>query len=45
MKDLKTNISEYIKNNPTLKGLDFVTVYVSIAELIYDNKIELKKYV
>lgn len=41
MEETKFNISEYIKNNSTLKKLDFITVYATIAELIHDGKMEL----
>ena len=37
------NISDYIKSNQKLKSLDFLTVYLTIIELIKDGKIELKK--
>lgn len=33
------NISEYIKNNEILKNLDFVTVYLTIAEICKDDKL------
>lgn len=36
------NISAYIKSNKKLKCLDFLTVYLTIIELIKDGKIELK---
>ena len=39
------NISEYIKSNKNLKSLDFLTVYLTIIELIKDGKIELKQNV
>ncbi len=35
------NISEYIKSNSKLKRLDFLTVYITIVELIKDGKVEL----
>lgn len=33
------NICEYIKNNETLKELDFMTVYLTIVELCKDDKL------
>lgn len=33
-------ISEYIKNHKKLKQMDFITVYTTIAELIFDGKLE-----
>lgn len=33
------NISEYIKSNEKLKEMDFVTVYIIIAELCKDKKL------
>jgi hypothetical protein len=36
-----SDISEYIKSNKKLKSLDFLTVYLTIVELVKDNKIEL----
>lgn len=39
------NISEYIKSNKKLKYLDFLTVYLTIIELIKDGKIEFNKNV
>ena len=38
---LLSNISNYIKSNKKLKSLDFLTVYLTIIELIKDGKIEL----
>ena len=43
--DFMSNISEYIKSNKNLKSLDFLTVYLTIIELIKDGKIELKQNV
>ena len=40
-----SNISEYIKANKRLKRLDFLTVYLTITELIKDGKIVLKENV
>ncbi len=40
-----SNISDYIKGNKRLKSLDFLTVYLTIIELIKDGKIELKQNV
>ncbi len=34
------NICKYIKNNEKLKELDFLTVYLTIVELIKDKKME-----
>lgn len=39
------NISDYIKSNKKLKYLDFLTVYLTIIELIKDGKIEFNKNV
>lgn len=36
-----SNVSEYIKSNPKLKTLDFLTVYLTITELIKDGHINL----
>ena len=36
------NISNYIKSNKKLKTLDFLTVYLTIIELVKDGQIELK---
>lgn len=33
------NISKYIKSNKKLKNLDFLTVYLTIVELIKDGKV------
>lgn len=33
------NISEYIKSNKKLRKMDFLTVYVTIAELCKDKKL------
>ena len=35
-------ISTYIKSNKKLKDLDFLTVYLTIIELVKDGQIELK---
>ena len=43
--DLMSNISNYIKSNKKLKSLDFLTVYLTIIELIKDGQIELSKNV
>lgn len=32
------SITKYIKTNETLRDLDFLTVYVTIIELIKDDK-------
>lgn len=37
-----SDISAYIKSNNKLKSLDFLTVYLTIIELIKDGKIEMK---
>lgn len=34
-----TDISGYIKSNKKLKNLDFLTVYLTIVELVKDGKI------
>lgn len=34
------NICKYIKNNEELKNLDFLTVYLTIVELLKDGKME-----
>ena len=49
-KDIKeliymTDISGYIKSNKKLKSLDFLTVYLTIIELVKDGQIELKQNV
>lgn len=36
-----SNISDYIKSNKKLKTLDFLTVYLTIIELVKDGKIKL----
>lgn len=36
-----SNISDYIKSNKKLKSLDFLTVYLTIIELIKDGKINV----
>lgn len=36
-----SNVSEYIKSNPKLKTLDFLTVYLTITELIKDGYVSL----
>ena len=43
--DFLSDISAYIKSNKKLKSLDFLTVYLTIIELIKDGKIELKQNV
>ena len=43
--DFVGNISDYIKSNKKLKSLDFLTVYLTIIELVKDGKIELKQNV
>ena len=43
--DFMGNISDYIKSNKKLKSLDFLTVYLTIIELIKDGKSELKNNV
>lgn len=40
-----SNISDYIKANERLKSLDFLTVYITIIELVKDGQIELKQNV
>jgi hypothetical protein len=39
------DIPKYIKKNKKLKSLDFLTVYLTIVELVKDGQIELKYYV
>lgn len=39
------NIKDYIKQNETLKNLDFMTVYLTIVELCKDGKLEMKENV
>ena len=39
------DISTYIKSNKKLKSLDFLTVYLTIIELVKDGQIELKQNV
>ena len=41
--DFMSDISAYIKSNKKLKSLDFLTVYLTIIELVKDGKIELKQ--
>ena len=36
------NICKYIKGNEKLRNLDFMTVYLTIVELVKDNKIGVK---
>ena len=40
-----SNISDDIKGNKRLKNLDFLTVYLTIIELVKDGQIELKQNV
>lgn len=40
-----SNISDYIKSNKRLKSMDFLTVYLTIIELVKDGQIELKSNV
>ena len=40
--DFMSDISAYIKSNKKLKSLDFLTVYLTIIELVKDGQIELK---
>ena len=39
--DFMSDISAYIKSNKKLKSLDFLTVYLTIIELVKDGQIEL----
>jgi hypothetical protein len=39
--DFMSDISAWIKSKPALKQLDFLTVYLTIIELVKDGKIEL----
>jgi chromatin segregation and condensation protein Rec8/ScpA/Scc1 (kleisin family) len=43
--DFMSDISAYIKSNKKLKSLDFLTVYLTIIELVKDGQIELKQNV
>lgn len=43
--DSMSDISAYIKTNKKLKSLDFLTVYLTIIELVKDGQIELKQNV
>ena len=43
--DFMSDISTYIKSNKKLKSLDFLTVYLTIIELVKDGKIELTQNV
>ena len=43
--DFMSDISTYIKSNKKLKSLDFLTVCLTIIELVKDGKIELKQNV
>jgi hypothetical protein len=43
--DYMSDISAYIKSNKKLKTLDFLTVYLTIIELVKDGQIELKQNV
>lgn len=36
------DISAYIKSNKKLKSLDFLTVYLTIRELVKDGQIKVK---
>lgn len=40
-----SDISNYIKSNPSLRRMDFLTVYLTIIELVKDGQIELKQNV
>ena len=40
-----SDISTYIKSNKQLKNLDFLTVYLTIIELVKDGQVELNKNV
>ena len=40
-----SNISAFIKGNAKLKSLDFLTVYLTIVELIKSGEIELENNV
>ena len=43
--DYMSNISDYIKSNKKFKSLDFLTVYLTIIELVKDGQSELKQNV
>ena len=40
--DFMSDISAYIKSNKKLKSLDFLTVYLTIRELVKDGQIKVK---
>ena len=37
-----SNIAEYIKRNKKLNKLDFLTVYLTIVELVKDGQIDVQ---
>ena len=39
--DYVINIPKYIKSNKKLKSLDFLTVYLTIVELVKDGRINV----
>lgn len=41
MNSKRKSIEKYIKSNPTLKKLDFLTVYLTIVELVSSGKMEI----
>lgn len=41
MSVVKSQICNYIKDNKTLRELDFFTAYMTIVELIKDGKLEI----
>ena len=43
--DFMSDISAFIKGNTKLNSLDFLTVYLTIVELIKSGEIELKQNV
>ena len=43
--DYMSDISAYIRKNKKLKYLDFLTVYLTIIELVKDGIIDLKENV
>lgn len=45
MERIKMNITEYIKNNDRLSNLDFLQVYLTIVELLNDDKMKIDDYV
>ena len=40
--DFMSNIADYIKRNKKLNKLDFLTVYLTIVELVKDGQIDVQ---